>query len=152
MIKTTVKRVREAYIGLSNINSGVKLRQKAAWRVARLLGKMKSIVEADEKTRNKLYIDVDAVQITGGWSIMAPEKKEGESPEAWTRRVEEHKQKLKKLREDLESQDEQEVEIDYDLLPLSLFVDEDQAREKENRYSANDLSLALEFFQDDTGA
>ena len=141
MISSTVAEVREAFRAFRRINEEVRLPQKAAWRIARLLNKLKPEVLAFEEAQLKIYTDAGGQQGGGGIEIVAPEREEGEAAETWAARQQAHRDKLNALSAELRALNRNEVEIDYDPLPISLFDEDDKTLpEKRRLFSANDFA------------
>lgn len=146
-IKATVKEVLEANRALRRINEEVRLPQKAAWRVARLLGQFKPVVVDFEMTQLKLYRDAGGVERGNGVEIAAVERGEDEPQADWLQRRAEHDDAVNGLGEQIRALQANEIDINYDPLPLSLFADEDSKTKK--LYSANDFADAGPFIAED---
>jgi hypothetical protein len=141
MVKCTVQEVRDAHRALRRINEEVRLPQKAAWRVSRLLAKLKPEVVSFEETQLKLFRDAGGVQTGGGVQIDAPERRDDENAMDWAARQKEHRGTLNKLNDELRDLNKNEVEIDYDPLLLALFEDDDTTpKDKRRQFSANDFA------------
>lgn len=121
MIKCTVQECRDAHRALRRINEEVKLPAKAAWRVARLLSKLKSIVADFEEAQLKMFLQAGGVQVGNGVQIEALTRGEEESQPDWEKRQAERKAALDKLSEEIRTLTKAEESIDYDAIPLSLF-------------------------------
>lgn len=150
MIKATVQQVRDAYRAFTRINEEVRLPQKPAWRVARLLGQLKPVVRSFEETQLKLFKNAGGVQGDRGISIPALEREEGEPAADWKGRQDERRELINELNDEIKRLNDEEVEINYDPIPISLFEDEDKTPpEKRRQFSANDFADAGPFLVED---
>jgi hypothetical protein len=149
MITATVQEVRLAFVAISRINEEVKLPQKAAWRVSRLLGQLKPVVADFETTQLKLFKDAGAQEKGGGLELKPPERN-GEDDLKWTAVLAEHEKAVNELNTEMRALNEQVVEINYDAIPLSLFDDPpDTPVEKQRVFYANDFLNAGQFIRED---
>jgi hypothetical protein len=149
-IKATVQEIRDAFSAFTRMNEEVRLPQKAAWRVARLMGKLKPVVTSFEETQLKLMKDAGGKANDTGFAITAEPRKDGETEAEYRTRMEEHRIVVDTLFEELKALGKEEVEIDYDPIPLSFFADSDKiAEEKRPRFSANDFLKAGSFIKED---
>ncbi len=121
MITSTVSEVRAAYRAFRRMGDELRLPQKAAWRVSRLLNKLKGVVVDFEETQLKLFLNAGATQSAGGLQLEALERGKSASDEAWNARLKERREITNKLNEDLMALNQEPVQIDYDAIPLSLF-------------------------------
>jgi len=146
MIKATVQEVLDSHKAFRRINEEVRLPQKAAWRVARLLNKLKPEVKNFEEAQLKLFMDAGGVQSGGGVQLEALEREDDESSAEWAKRQKEHRDTLNKLSDEMRGLSKNEVEIDYDPIPLVLFEDDEKTpAEKRRQFSANDFADAGPF-------
>ena len=146
MIKTTVEQVRAAHKAFRRINEEVRLSQKAAWRVARLLNQLKPVVRDFEETQLKLFLDAGGVQTGGGAQLEAIERLDDESSSEWATRQKNRRETLNGLSNDIRELNKNEVEINYDSIPLTLFEDDEKTpAEKRRQFSANDFADAGPF-------
>lgn len=150
MITATVEEVRNAYRAFRRINEETRLPQKPAWRISRLLGKLKPVVVSFEETQLKLFLDAGGHQAGGGVQIDGPEREEGEPAADWRKRFADHREKLNKLNEEIRALNAENVEIDYDAIPLALFEDDEKTpAEKRRQFSANDFADCGQFITDE---
>lgn len=140
MIKASVEEVRAAYRALRRINEEVRLTGKAAWRVSRLLNKLKPEVVSFEEAQLALFRGAGGSHAGGGIQIEPPARGDDESQADWDAKLKEHKERINKLNDNLMALNKESVEIDYDPLPLSLFDDDSMPKEKQPRFSANDFA------------
>ena len=139
-LKATIEEARLAYGALRRMNESVKLPQKPAWRVARLMGKLKPIVTDFEETQLKLFKDAGGEQAGNGVQIPPLERREDEPSSSWEARQKERRETIAKLNDDLRELNKTEVDVDYDAIPLSMFEDKEGTPEdKKMRFSANDF-------------
>lgn len=113
---------------------------KASHRVSRLIVKLRSELRAFEEAQRKAFLAAGAVNEGGTLMMKAPERKDDESQADFDARVEAHKQAVNKLNEEINELLEQEVEIDYQPIPLSLFED--------SKLKPNDLANAGPFISE----
>jgi len=140
-IKAKVEEVRTAYGALRHMNDEIRLPQAAAWRVARLMGKLKPIVADYEEAQLKLFKDVGGIASQQGINIPPLERGEDESAKDWKKRQDERRADIDALNEAMRELNKNEVEVDYDPLPLNLFEDkEDTPEDKKKKFSANDFA------------
>lgn len=138
MIKATVNEVRDAFRALRRINEEVRLKHKAAWRVARLLNKLKSALKDFEEAQLKLFTDAGGVPEGNGITLREPVRGKDMADLDWNAAMQAHKDKVTALGKELKALGMEEVEIDYDPIPCSLFDDD-------MKVSANDLADAGRF-------
>lgn len=150
MIKTTVGECVTAYRALRRINEEVRLPQKPAWRIARLLNKIKSVVVDYDATQDKLFRDAGAVPADGGLRLEDPKREDGETLDTFQKRKQNYLTSLNNIHAEQQALGKESVEIDYDLIPLSLLQDDEKtdAPGKQRRYSANDFADASSFFSE----
>lgn len=146
MISVTVEQIRLAYGALRRINEETKLPQKAAWRLARLLGKMKPIMVDFEQAQVKIFLDAGGYHSGNGVSIDAPVRGEDETAEAWATRQKTHRELVNKLNDDVKKLNDEVEEIDYEPIPMSLFEDDEKTPvDKRRVFRANDFADAMPF-------
>ena len=139
-IKATVEECRLAYGALRRINEEVRLPQKPAWRVSRLMGKLKPVVTAFEETQLKLFRDAGGTEEGRGITLKAPERGDDEASDAFEARMQEYRDAIGRLNDELRALNREDNEIDYDPVPLEMFADSDKIpEEKRMRFSANDF-------------
>lgn len=136
MLKVTVQQAREAYRALRRVNDEVRLPAKAAWRVGRLLTKVKAVVADFEQTQLKLFLQHGGVQSGNGVTISEP-LRNGESDEDWTSIMAKHMAKIAEVNAQLKVLNGEPVEIDHEPISIALFEDA--------KVSANDLADAGPF-------
>jgi len=144
MIKCTVKEVIAGYSALRRLNQQ-PLPEKAAWRMARLLNKMKVVVLDFEETQIKLFIDAGGVRDMEGIGFPALVRADLDSDAVWNRRISHRQDTIADLQEKLSSLKKEEVEIDYNPVPTSLFALPGKTPDDEARFSANDFADAAPF-------
>lgn len=144
MIQATVQQVRDAHRSFRRINEEVRLPAKAAWRVARLLNKLRTEVVAFEQTQLKLFRDVGGVEHNGGVTLREPERADKETDVALAQRMTEHHATVSRLSDAIRNLNNETVEIDYDPIPLEFFED--------RPVSANDFADAAPFIREDANA
>jgi hypothetical protein len=110
-----------AYNALSRIFEEVKLPTKAAWRVSRVLSRIRPIVVSFETTQRKLFLDAGGR--IEGQSVLIDnvERMNDESDFTFATRREEHRQQMSKLQDEVMELDQEVVALDCDPIPLSLF-------------------------------
>lgn len=149
MIKATVQEVRDAHRAFRRINEEVRLPQKAAWRVARLLNLLKPVVRDFEETQLKLFLDAGGVQLGGGVQLESPVRQDGQSIDDFNKIQTAHRETVNKLNDELRGLNKNDVEIQYDAIPLTLFEDEEATpKEKRRQFSANDFADAGPFISE----
>lgn len=136
-MKATINECREAYPALRRINEEVRLKQKAAWRISRLLGKIKAEVVDFEGVQTKLFMDAGGVVVGNSISIPPPVRA-AEDDATWEDLKVKHKEKVAALGKELTALGNEEVEISYDPISMTLF-------EEDVKISANDLADAGPF-------
>ncbi len=124
MIKATVQEVREAFRAFSVGIGTVSLPPKAAWRVARLITKLKPIVRDFEETQRKMLLDAGGVNEGGAIVLKLSPRKDDEKQEDFDKREAVHVALVTRLNEGMDELTKEEVEIAYDPIPLSLFENE----------------------------
>lgn len=124
MIKATIGEAALAYKALRNIGEQ-KLKGKAAWRVARLQGKMKDAIVAYEETQKKLFLDHGGKESDKGVTLSMDPRKEEESDADFSAREKEFAEKMTALNHELVALSKQTVEIDYDPIPLEILEEAD---------------------------
>lgn len=132
-MEATVEEVKDAFRALSRISEENRLVAKSAWRVSRMLGKLKPVVKDFEHTQLKLYRDAGGVQSGNGIVIEPPARDDDESETDYRARLDAHNQKMNSLIDQMQELGAEKVSIDYDPLPFSLLGDE-------SKLSPNDLS------------
>jgi len=145
MITATVKEICDAYRAFCRIGE-VRLPPKAAWRVSRILSKLKLVVIDFEETQKKLFLDIGGELTTTGVQILPIERNKNENDEDWNKRLAKQRETLIKLNADMTALNKEEVKIDYDPIPLSLFNGHD---EKNIFIAPCDFADAGQFIQDD---
>ena len=146
MLNVSVNEVRLAYNAFRRMNEEIRLQQKPAWRVSRLLGKLKPVVASFEETQLKLYNDAGGIEGGGGIQLTLTPKGENETAESFSARQKEFSAKVSALNNDLRELGEESVDVDYDPLPWSMFDDAPNASEdKKLKYNPNDLADAGPF-------
>ena len=149
MITATLQEVREAHQALRSINSYTRLTSDPAWKVSRLLGKLKRLVVDYEETQLKLYKDAGGLENMGGVALDIAPRSKDESEEYFATRVRDHRVKVDGLLAELRALNKQQVEIESDPLPLSLFKDRDNTPDAEQKkYNANDFVDAGVFIKE----
>lgn len=149
MIEATVEQVRLAFTALRSMGAQ-KLPQKPAWRISRLLGKLKPIVAAFEETQLKFFEGLGGQSTDGGMMIPPLERNTGEEDEPWKARLEEHRVAMNNLNKEPRELNKEVVEIDYNPLPLDMFGDADGTPEhRKMTFSANDLADLGPFITDE---
>ena len=146
MIKTTVREVVEAFSALSSIGAE-KLPAKAAYRVSKLISKLKSEVKDFEETKRKLFLDAGGVSENGGITLKEPVRRDDEPQADFDEREKAHKETINKLSADLDELLKEPTEIDYDAIPLSLFENEKDP-EKSAQLRPVDLANAGSFIKE----
>lgn len=119
-MRATVQQIRAAYQALTRIGQSTLLPAKAAWRVARLLNKLRPVVATFEETQLNLFLSAGGVQTDRAVEIAAPVRGD-ETDEAWAVRGKAHRDRVNKLNADLMELNKAEEDIDYDPLPLDVF-------------------------------
>lgn len=127
MIKTKLSEVREAFDALISIG-GVALPPKAAYRVARLISKLQSACSALDETHGKLILGAGGVYEHGVVVVKGIARNEGESDEDYLKRETAHLAKIAQLKKDVQELMSEDIEIDSDPIPLSLFDHENPER------------------------
>lgn len=153
MIKATVEEVRDAYLALSRMFDEVKLGRDATWRVSRLLGQLKPVAKGFERSQAKLYLDMGGQKTAQGVVLSGIDRNEGESDAGWTERKNAFREKVNTLHDDVDGLLAQEVEINYDPIPLSMLPKKskgERGEEVDVEYRATDLAAAGQFIVDDT--
>lgn len=145
MISCTVEDVRSAYRAFRRIGDEVRLPQKAAWRVSRLISKLKPIVVDFEETQRKLFLDAGAAAM-GGLVQIEPLVRGSESDDEWVARLEKRRDTVNQLNSDIAALTKEGVSVDYDPIPLSLFKGTDN---KDTAISPVDFSDAGPFIIED---
>lgn len=143
MIDCTVQEVRDAYRAFKRIGEETRLPQKAAWRISRLMGKMKPILADFEEAQKKLFLDAGGAVSGAGVEIRPPERGTDETDEAWDAKLKEHRDTMNRLSQDIAALTKEKAQIDYDPLPLTMLDDDDPKRAQ--RFSFNDLADAGPF-------
>lgn len=149
MIKATIQECRDAYVafaGQGGIGSAA-LPHKAAWRVSRVIGKLKTVVRDFEETHRKLLMDAGGVANGNVVEIAAPERKEGESQADFEGRQKKHIETIHDLNKAVTELTKEEVEVSYDPIPLDLFGDE-RNPEKSAQLRPVDLESAGPFIKE----
>lgn len=123
MVKATVQEVVDAFGAFTSIGAE-KLSAKAAYRVSRLISKLKSEVRDFEETKRKLFLDAGGVNEAGDITIKGPDRCDGESQADFDARVKQHAEVVNKLSDDINALLKEPVEIDYDPIPMTLFENE----------------------------
>ncbi len=137
MITCTVRDTTEGYGALRRIAES-QLPQKAAWRIARLINKVRVVIIDYEEAQLALYKKAGGVRGANAVEIPELTRYDYETDGEWAARVEVRRAKLEILHEELAALRKESVEIDYDPIPLSLFGDE-------AKFSANDFADAAPF-------
>lgn len=154
MIKATVQEVRLAFAALSRIFEQTKLDQKSAWRISRMLGKLKGHVRDFERVQLKLYMDAGGIIDGRGITINPPQPKQADETLAeYERRLNEYRERTSRLSREIDALNECVVEVDYDPIPISLLPKERKNEKGENEpveYSVLDLVEAGPFIVDDS--
>lgn len=150
MIKAKVEEVRAAYKAFLRIAEENRLPQKPAWRVSRLLGKLKPVVRDFEQTQLRLFRDAGGVERNGGIVLEGPARMEFDTDAEWQAKLDKHNQAVNDLNTQFRGLNAEEVEIDYDALPVNLFEDaENVPAEKRMRFSPNDFADAGPFIKEE---
>lgn len=127
---------------------------KAAYRVARLIAKLRAEDRAFGEVQGKILKENGGTSTGTGVSIRAPERKKDESDAAFAERRASHEAAMIKITEQLIDLGKQQIEIEYDPIPLSLFElnEQDPADPKAKvikpNLTPNDVAAALPFFSD----
>ena len=149
-VKTTVQEVRDAYRAFKRISEEVRLPQKPAWRIGRLLNRLKPVVVDFEETQLQLYRGAGGYENGRGVEIKVPIREEGEDPVVFMERQRDHEAAVARLAEEIRALSGEEVEIDYDPIPLSLLQDDATTKpDKRRQFSPNDFADAGVFIVDD---
>lgn len=149
MIKATVSEVRSAFSAFTRIFEETKLDQKSTWRVSRLLGQLKQHVKDYERAMQKLYKDAGGIIDGRGISmdVLQPQQ-DGESLEAYEKRRDIYRDKANGLSEAIEDLNDNEVEVNYDPIPLTLLPKErknDKGEKEPVEFRATDFANAGPF-------
>lgn len=153
MINTTVREVREAFPALSRMFEEVKMGQKAAWDVSRLLGKMKPVVRDFERAQVKLYREAGGQQGSGGVILTGIERRKGEEDEEWQVRKDAFRETVNRLHDEVDALDEQEISIELQPIKLSAMPKKrknERGEDVDVEYRATDLAAAGPFIVDDS--
>lgn len=145
MIKVKIQDAKTAYVAFTEIGQ-IALPPKAAYRVARLISKLRGPVSSFEETQHKLYLEAGGVLSGNSISVKAPERLDDESPEEFQQREAEHIAKVQQLRQGMKELLDEEVEIDYDPIPLSLF--DNDSPERAAKLKPVDLANAGPFIKE----
>mgnify|MGYP001559816172 FL=1 len=154
MIKTTIFGVRSAFLAFTRIFEETKLDQKATWRVSRLLGQLKQHVKDYERAMQKLYKDAGGIVDGRGISmdVLLP-LQDGEELSDYEKRRDLYREKANGLSEALEALNDNEVEVNYDAIPLSILPKErknDKGEKEPIEYRATAFANAGPFIVDDS--
>lgn len=146
MIQTTLQTAREAYQALRNINGYTKLSSDPAWKMSRLLNKLKPFVVDYEEAQLKLYRDSGGLEQMGGVSVLPPVKGKDEEDADFEARSNTFRKELDGLYAELRQLNKQGVEIECSPLPLSIFKDKDNTPEdRQKAFNGNDFADAGPF-------
>lgn len=140
MIQTTVQQCVEAHRALRHLSSETKLAARAAWRVGRLLNKVKKVVADFEETQLRMYMEAGGLpDRNNSVTIYAPTRKD-ETDEQWAPVLAAHQKKVDDLSHSIKQILAEPASIDYDPIPLELFEDA--------RVSPGDLADLEAFLQE----
>ena len=143
MIKATLREALNAHRALQRIGE-TKLPAKSAWRVGRLISKLRPISEDYQKTQQKLILDHGGVR-SGIEISLAPPVRNGEDEAAFGVLMSAYRKKVQELNDAMEAVLAEAVEVDYDPIPLALFEpDADHSAQ----LAPNDLSGAGPFIKE----
>jgi hypothetical protein len=139
--------IREATIGYGALRriAQTTLPQKGAWRVARLINKIKAVVVEFEETQTELFLNAGAVRTQAGVELPELVREDHESDIEWGVRVDRRRQLISTIHSEIEAARKKEVEIDYDPIPTTLFEKPGKKPEEEVDFSANDFADAAPF-------
>lgn len=138
MIQATVQQALTAFPALQRL-SAVPLGAKAAWRLSRLLGKVKSVIIDFETTQKQIFLDAGGVVVGNQLSILEP-MRNGQDDAAWELFMNAHKAKIVALTEQMNELMSESIEIAYEPIDIGLFGDA--------KVSANDLEEAGPFLKE----
>lgn len=140
MLKATVQECREAFIAFRRINEEVRLPQKPAWRISRLQTLLKPVCISFEETQQKLLTDAGATHGAQGLGLNPPVREVGEPNTDWVARDKAFSATLSEYLSAQKALNAEEVEINYDPIPLKLFDDDEKTpADKRRQFSANDF-------------
>ncbi len=154
-IEVTLERAIAAHRAFTRIGTA-ELPPKAAYRVARLIAKLRSEELAFNDAHAALLKSKGGKSTGAGAAPPEPPKREkDETDEAFAAREEAYKALMVDLTEELVKMSEENVKIEYDPIPLTLFektepVDpsDPKARALKSNIKPNDLADVLDFVAD----
>jgi hypothetical protein len=148
VIKATVQEIRDAFVGFRNLGAKVRLPEKAAWRVGRLVSKLKAVVIQFEERQLEIFQQAGGVQTGGGIEIQPPTRLHDDSEDAWQDKLKAHREKMKDIAARIRTINAEIEEIDYDRLPRNLFKWTAEDKPDAREFSWNDLSDIGDFIID----
>ena len=148
-MKATVQECRDAFKAFSGPGGigSVVLPAKAAWRVSRLISKLKPVVRDFEETQRKLIIDAGGRESGGMIELKNDPKGKTESDADFKAREAAFLQQINDHTKAVEELTKEEVEVDYESIPLSLFENEREP-DKSPALKPMDLANAGPFIQE----
>lgn len=149
-IKATRDQINSAYGALSRIFEETKLGADLTWRVSRMINELKREVKDYARFETKLYKDAGGVTAPGGGMMMQALTKQGEkeTPTEFDARFAAYREKVNKLSADLDTKQDESVEINLKPIPVSLLPKtrkNDKGEQESIEFRATDFANAGPF-------